>query len=74
MPRKTMIEAIRDAISAFGTGGVIAIDSPMTPERVYWAVQQARSTRETAVISTLPPRTARRAAACRNRRTICHLR
>ena len=37
-------EAIRDAIAAFGSGGAIAIDSPLTPERVFWAVKQARST------------------------------
>ena len=33
-------EAIRDAIAAFGSGGVVALDSPATPERIFWAVQQ----------------------------------
>ena len=42
-------EAIRDAIAAFGAGGVIELDSPATPERVYWAIQKARAAREDAV-------------------------
>ncbi len=36
-------EAIRDAIAAFGTGGVVTLDSPATPERIFWAIQRARS-------------------------------
>ena len=36
-------EALRDAIAAFGRGGVITLDSPATPERVFWAVKRARS-------------------------------
>jgi xanthine dehydrogenase large subunit len=36
-------EALRDAIAAFGNGGVVALDSPATPERVFWAVKRARS-------------------------------
>jgi xanthine dehydrogenase large subunit len=39
-------EAIRDAIAAFGTGGVIALDSPATPERIFWAIEAARSARK----------------------------
>jgi xanthine dehydrogenase large subunit len=36
-------EAIRDAIAAFGAPGiVVAIDSPCTPERVFWAIKRAR--------------------------------
>ena len=35
-------EAIRDAISAFGPGGVIELDSPLTPERIFWAVEKQR--------------------------------
>jgi xanthine dehydrogenase large subunit len=35
-------EAIRDAIAAFGPGGEVAIDSPLTPERIFWAVEKAR--------------------------------
>jgi xanthine dehydrogenase large subunit len=35
-------EALRDAISAFGSGGVVELDSPATPERVYWALERAR--------------------------------
>ena len=39
-------EAIRDAIAAFGPGGVVALDSPATPERIFWAVRQARAAGE----------------------------
>jgi len=39
-------EAIRDAISAFSNGGPVAISSPATPERVFFAVQRARAARE----------------------------
>jgi xanthine dehydrogenase large subunit len=35
-------EALRDAIAAFGSGGLILLDSPATPERVFWAIQRAR--------------------------------
>jgi aerobic-type carbon monoxide dehydrogenase small subunit (CoxS/CutS family) len=41
-------EAIRDAIAAFGPGGVVALDSPLTPERVYWAVERVRAGCEVA--------------------------
>jgi xanthine dehydrogenase large subunit len=36
-------EAIRNAIASYGSGGVVELDSPATPERVYWAIQRARS-------------------------------
>jgi xanthine dehydrogenase large subunit len=39
-------EAIRDAIAAFGSGGIVALDSPATPERIYWAIQEAKGTKE----------------------------
>jgi xanthine dehydrogenase large subunit len=35
-------EAIRDAIAAFGAGGIVELDSPATPERVYWAIERSR--------------------------------
>ena len=35
-------EAIRDAVAAFGAGGIVAIDSPCTPERIFWAIQEAK--------------------------------
>src|SRR5262249_50313204 len=41
-------EALREAIAAFGAGGVVLLDSPATPERVFWAVRRARL-REPAV-------------------------
>jgi xanthine dehydrogenase large subunit len=36
-------EAIRDAIAAFGHGRGFTFDSPATPERVFFAVRQVRS-------------------------------
>lgn len=36
-------EALRDAIAAFGHGGVVKLDSPATPECVFWAVRRART-------------------------------
>ena len=55
-------EALRDAIAAFGTGGLVLLDSPATPERVFWAVlaraqasaggKEAREARELSAVST----------------------
>jgi xanthine dehydrogenase large subunit len=42
-------EAIRDAIAAFGASGPISLESPATPERVFFAVQRARAERESHV-------------------------
>jgi xanthine dehydrogenase large subunit len=39
-------EAIRDAIGAFGDAGVVLLDSPATPERIFWAIERARQERE----------------------------
>ena len=36
-------EAIRAAIAAFGDGGIVTLNSPATPERIYWAIRKARS-------------------------------
>jgi xanthine dehydrogenase large subunit len=44
-------EAIRDAIAAFGAGGPVLLESPATPERVFFAVQRARAERESNVSS-----------------------
>jgi xanthine dehydrogenase large subunit len=44
-------EAIRDAIAAFGCGGPVSLESPATPERVFFAVQRARAERESHVSS-----------------------
>ena len=35
-------EAIRDAIAAFGAAASSTLDSPATPERIYWAIESAR--------------------------------
>jgi xanthine dehydrogenase large subunit len=35
-------EAIRDAVASFGPG-IVEIDSPCTPERVFFAIQRARA-------------------------------
>jgi xanthine dehydrogenase large subunit len=42
-------EAIRDAIAAFGPNAVVAVDSPLTPERVFWAIEQARAVNAPAI-------------------------
>jgi xanthine dehydrogenase large subunit len=42
-------EAIRDGIAAFGSGGPVAIDSPATPERVFFAIRRATTEREALV-------------------------
>jgi xanthine dehydrogenase large subunit len=36
-------EALRDAVAAFGGGSDVTFDSPATPERIFFAVQAARS-------------------------------
>jgi xanthine dehydrogenase large subunit len=41
-------EALRDAIAAFGNGGLVTLDSPATPERIYWATERARASAKTA--------------------------
>ena len=38
-------EALREAIAAFGSGGVVVVDSPLTPERIFWGIQRARAER-----------------------------
>ncbi len=35
-------EALREAIGAFGPGGVVELASPATPEAVYWAIERVR--------------------------------
>jgi xanthine dehydrogenase large subunit len=46
-------EAIRAAIAAFGAAsganGPITLDSPATPERIYWAIENARASRRASV-------------------------
>jgi xanthine dehydrogenase large subunit len=44
-------EAIREAIAAYGAGGPVSLESPATPERVFFAVQRARAERESQVSS-----------------------
>jgi xanthine dehydrogenase large subunit len=36
-------EALRDAVAAFGQGGIVELASPATPEAVYWAIEKVRS-------------------------------
>jgi xanthine dehydrogenase large subunit len=47
-------EAIREAIAAFGDGGgiggIVNLDSPATPERIYWAVERAKAARKPAAV------------------------
>jgi xanthine dehydrogenase large subunit len=42
-------EALRDAIAAFGASGPVSLESPATPERVFFAVQRARAARAAQV-------------------------
>ena len=35
-------EALRDAVAAFGSGGVVELALPATPEAVFWAIERAR--------------------------------
>jgi xanthine dehydrogenase large subunit len=44
-------EAIRDAIAQFGSGGLVTLDSPATPERIYWAIERARATNRIAAVA-----------------------
>jgi xanthine dehydrogenase large subunit len=46
-------EAIREAISAFGEGGPVLLDSPATPERIFWAIERARRERDTQPAAAL---------------------
>ena len=36
-------EALRAAVAAFGDGDIVSFDSPVTPERVFFAVRRVRS-------------------------------
>ena len=45
-------EAIREAIAAFGSGGLVTIDSPATPERIFFAIQRMKERRE---MTATPP-------------------
>jgi xanthine dehydrogenase large subunit len=42
-------EALRDAVAAFGQGGVVELDAPSTPERVFWAIERVRAEKGVAV-------------------------
>ena len=41
-------EALRAAVAAFGTGGLVALASPATPEAVFWAIERARQASQRA--------------------------
>ena len=42
-------EAIRDAIAAFGSGGPVDLQSPATPERIFFAIRRTRERQKTAL-------------------------
>jgi xanthine dehydrogenase large subunit len=44
-------DAIREAIAAFGDGGIVELDSPATPERIYWALQRAKGARKATPVA-----------------------
>jgi xanthine dehydrogenase large subunit len=46
-------EAIRDAIAACGPGATVTIDSPMTPERIFFAIQAMKDRHKTPVAETV---------------------
>jgi xanthine dehydrogenase large subunit len=35
-------EALREAVAAFGSGGIVELAIPATPEAVFWAIEKAR--------------------------------
>ena len=39
-------EAVKDAIAAFGHGAPVQIDSPTTPERIFFAIERMRAVPE----------------------------
>ena len=48
-------EALRAAVAAFGDPGrEVTLDSPATPEAVYWAIDAARSGRTLSVAESMP--------------------
>ena len=44
-------EAIRDAIAAFGAAASSTLDSPATPERIFWAMRKARAASEVRALA-----------------------
>ena len=36
-------EALREAVAAFGNGGIVELASPATPEAVFWAIERVRA-------------------------------
>jgi xanthine dehydrogenase large subunit len=36
-------EALREAVAAFGRGGIVTFESPATPERIFFAIREARA-------------------------------
>jgi xanthine dehydrogenase large subunit len=38
-------EAIREAVAAFGSSGIVEMDAPSTPERIFFAIERARPQR-----------------------------
>ncbi len=41
-------EALRAAVAAFGTGGMVELASPATPEAVFWAIERVRGAEQRA--------------------------
>jgi xanthine dehydrogenase large subunit len=37
-------EALRDAVAAFGSGGIVLLPCPSTPEKVFFAIREAKKT------------------------------
>jgi xanthine dehydrogenase large subunit len=45
-------EAIREAVAAFGNGGPVELESPATPERIFFAIRQAKERMKRRVEAT----------------------
>jgi len=46
-------EALRDAIAGYAANGPVALDSPATPERIFWAVQRAKAVHYVEMVSAV---------------------
>jgi xanthine dehydrogenase large subunit len=49
-------EALRDAVAAFGGGGPVKLGCPATPEKVFFAMRDARATCDSAAVLRAPER------------------
>ena len=48
LDKEEVREALKDAVAAFGTGGVVELASPATMEAVYWAIEKVKNRHQVA--------------------------